>query len=82
MAHGPDHSHSGHAPACGHDHGRPAEAPAATPCAGHHHAPSMPHPTQAAPWSILRMGLAGRLGGALVVVAGLWIVILASMRAV
>ncbi|ACI92041.1 hypothetical protein OCAR_4904 [Afipia carboxidovorans OM5] len=42
----------------------------------------MPHPTQAAPWSILRMGLAGRLGGALVVVAGLWIVILASMRAV
>jgi hypothetical protein len=40
----------------------------------------MPHPAQAAPWSLLRMGLAARLGGSLLIVAGLWIVILAAVR--
>jgi hypothetical protein len=79
MAQGPVH-HQGpiHHHACGHDHaGTPLRA---SPGAGHHHAPSTPHPAQAAPWSLLRMGLAARLGGALLIVAGLWIVILAAVR--
>jgi len=40
----------------------------------------VPHPAQAVPWSLLRMGLAGRLGGSLLIVAALWIVILAAVR--
>lgn len=73
MAQGPIHNHS-----CGHDHaGTLLEAPRG---AGHHHAPSTPHPAQAVPWSLLRMGLAARLGGALLIVAGLWIAILAAVR--
>jgi hypothetical protein len=32
------------------------------------------------PWSPLRMGLAARLGGALLIVAALWIVVLAALR--
>jgi hypothetical protein len=58
------HSH-GH----GHDHAH-----------SHSHGPASPHPPQAAPWSILRMTLASRLGAALVVSAGLWAVVLMAMR--
>jgi hypothetical protein len=47
---------------------------------GHNHGPASPHPAQAAPWSILRMTLIGRLGTALVVSAGLWAVVLLAMR--
>jgi hypothetical protein len=46
----------------------------------HSHGPASPHPAQAAPWSILRMTLAARLGAALAVSAGLWAVVLMSMR--
>lgn len=56
-----------------HDHGH-AHAHA------HSHGPASPHPPQAAPWSILRMTLAGRLGVALALSAGLWAVVLMAMR--
>ncbi|MBS0529780.1 MAG: hypothetical protein JSS22_10380 [Proteobacteria bacterium] len=46
----------------------------------HTHGPFLPHPAQAAPWSILRMTLIGRLGLALVVSAGLWAAVLVAMR--
>jgi hypothetical protein len=46
----------------------------------HSHGPATPHPAQAAPWSILRMTLASRLGAALMVSAGLWAVVLMAMR--
>jgi hypothetical protein len=47
---------------------------------GHAHGPASPHPAQAAPWSILRMTLVSRLGAALLVSAGLWAVVLVTMR--
>jgi hypothetical protein len=53
----------------GHDHAH-----------AHSHGPAAPHPAQAAPWSILRMTLAARLGAALAVGAGLWAVVWMSMR--
>jgi hypothetical protein len=46
----------------------------------HSHGPASPHPPQAAPWSILRMTLLSRLGAAVVVSAGLWVVVLMAMR--
>ena len=46
----------------------------------HTHGPATPHPAQAAPWSILRMTVAARLGAALAVSAGLWAVVLVAMR--
>jgi hypothetical protein len=55
----------------GHDHGY-AHA--------HSHGPASPHPAQTAPWSILRMTVAARLGAALVVSAGLWALVLLAMR--
>jgi hypothetical protein len=58
-----------------HDHGHPHVHAHA-----HAHGPASPHPAQAAPWSILRMPVASRLGAALVVVAGLWAVVLLAMR--
>jgi hypothetical protein len=66
MAH--SHSHEHH-----HDHGH------------HHghthgHGPETPHPSQPAPWSILRMTVLSRLGAALVVSAGLWAVVWLAMR--
>jgi len=63
-SHSHDHDHHGHA----HDHH------------AHSHGPSTPHPAQPAPWSILRMTVAARLGAALVVSAGLWAVVLVAMR--
>jgi hypothetical protein len=46
----------------------------------HRHGPASPHPAQAAPWSILRMTVAARLGAALAVSAVLWGVVWLSMR--
>jgi ABC-type Zn2+ transport system substrate-binding protein/surface adhesin len=46
----------------------------------HSHGPATPHPAQAAPWSILRMTVAGRLAAAVVVSAALWAVVLVAMR--
>jgi len=40
----------------------------------------MPHPAQVAPWSILRMTVAARLGAAVAVSAGLWAVVWLAMR--
>jgi hypothetical protein len=60
-------AHSHHHPEHAHGH-------------AHSHGPSTPHPAQPAPWSILRMTVAARLGAALVVSAGLWAVVLVAMR--
>ena len=65
-SHSHDHHH-GHAH--DHHHGH-----------AHSHGPSTPHPAQPATWSILRMTVAARLGAALVVSAGLWVVVLVAMR--
>lgn len=46
----------------------------------HHHAAEAPHPAEATPWSILRMGVAGRLAAALGVSAVLWSAVLLAMR--
>jgi len=46
----------------------------------HSHGPASPHPAQAAPWSILRMTVASRLGATLAVSAGLWAVVWLAMR--
>ena len=63
-----DHSHDHH-----HVHSHPHGH-------AHSHGPATPHPAQAAPWSILRMTVAARLGAALLVSAGLWVVVLVAMR--
>jgi hypothetical protein len=66
MPHSHTHDHSdGHAHSHGHTHS---------------HDPSTPHPAQPAPWSILRMTVASRLGAALAVSACLWVVVLVAMR--
>jgi hypothetical protein len=46
----------------------------------HAHGPASPHPAQAAAWSILRMPVVARLAAAFAVSAGLWAVVLVSMR--
>jgi hypothetical protein len=46
----------------------------------HSHGLASPHPTQAAPWSILRMTVLARLAAALAVSAGLWAIVLTAMR--
>jgi hypothetical protein len=46
----------------------------------HSHDPSAPHPAQAAPWSILRMTVVGRLAAAVAVSACLWAVVMVAMR--
>jgi hypothetical protein len=68
MPHAHSHDH-------GHHHG-PAHGPGHT----HGHGPATPHPAQPAPWSILRMTVAARLGAALAVSACLWVVVLVAMR--
>lgn len=65
-AHTHDHGHD-HAHAHTHDH-------------VHAHDVSSPHPAQAAPWSILRMTVAGRLAAAVAVCAVLWAIVLMAMR--
>src|ERR1700759_4583913 len=44
------------------------------------HGPASPHPAQAAPWSILRMTVTGRLAAALAAGAGLWTVVWLAVR--
>ncbi len=46
----------------------------------HSHGPETPHPSQPAPWSILRMTVLSRLGAAVAVSAGLWVVVWLAMR--
>jgi hypothetical protein len=46
----------------------------------HSHGPLAPHPPQPAPWSILRMTVAARLGAALAVCAVLWAIVWLAMR--
>jgi len=46
----------------------------------HSHGPASPHPAQVAPWSILRMTVISRVGAALAVSAGLWMVVWLAMR--
>jgi hypothetical protein len=58
-----------HHPDHGHHHGH-----------AHSHGPETPHPSQPAPWSILRMTVLSRLGAAVVISAGLWAVVLLAMR--
>ncbi|MEZ2142690.1 hypothetical protein AAE026_10305 [Bradyrhizobium sp. DN5] len=67
-AHHHDHSHD-HAHSHGHDHTH-----------AHVHDAASPHPAQAAPWSILRMTMAGRLAAALTVCAALWGMVFLAMR--
>ncbi|MDA9548935.1 hypothetical protein GPL17_09490 [Bradyrhizobium yuanmingense] len=67
-AHGHSHGH-GHGHSHGHDHAH-----------AHVHDAASPHPAQAAPWSILRMTMAGRLAAALAVCAVLWGIVLLAMR--
>jgi hypothetical protein len=69
-AHGHAHDHAqDHAHPHGHDHSH-----------AHVHDAATPHPAQAAPWSILRMTVAGRLSAALAVCAVLWGVVFLAMR--
>ena len=46
----------------------------------HSHGPATPHPTQAAPWSILRMTVVSRISAALAVSAALWVAVWLAMR--
>jgi hypothetical protein len=64
-----------HGPLCGHDND---QGPIHTHT--HAHDPSLPHPAQAAPWSILRMTVVSRMGAAVAVSACLWAVVLLAMR--
>ncbi|MBK3660823.1 hypothetical protein JJE66_06090 [Bradyrhizobium diazoefficiens] len=70
QAHGHSHEHShAHGHSHGHDHSH-----------AHVHDAASPHPAQDAPWSILRMTLAGRLAAALAVCVVLWGVVFLAMR--
>jgi hypothetical protein len=75
-AHQHDHSH-GHTHSHGHDHGHDHGHSHAHP---HAHGEASPHPAQAAPWSILRMTMAGRLMAAVGVCAVLWGIVFLAMR--
>ncbi|WGD53725.1 hypothetical protein QA641_07460 [Bradyrhizobium sp. CB1650] len=71
-AHHYDHDHSrvhDHAHSHGHDHTH-----------AHVHDATSPHPAQTAPWSILRMTMAGRLVAALAVCVVLWGMVFLAMR--
>ena len=69
-AHGQSHGHShDHGHSHGHDHSH-----------AHVHDAASPHPAQDAPWSILRMTMAGRLAAALAVCAVLWGIVFVAMR--
>jgi hypothetical protein len=60
-----------------HDHGHPhGHARSHV----HSHGPASRHPAQTAPWSILRMTVASRLGVAIAVSAGLWGIVWLAMR--
>ena len=64
MPHSHDHHHD-HS----HHHGH-----------AHSHGEGTPHPSQPAPWSILRMTVLSRLAAAVAVSAGLWAVVRLAMR--
>ncbi|MGJ4910647.1 hypothetical protein [Bradyrhizobium sp. HKCCYLS2033] len=65
QSHGHSHAHGAH----GHHHGH-----------AHSHGPAAPHPAQPAPWSILRMPAATRLGAALAASVVLWVIVIMAMR--
>lgn len=69
-AHHHDHAH-GHTHDRGHSHGHDH---------AHVHDAVSPHPAQDAPWSILRMTMAGRLAAAVAVSAVLWGIVWLAMR--
>ncbi|MCK1385480.1 hypothetical protein [Bradyrhizobium sp. 21] len=68
-----DHVHGHSDGADGHSHGHDHSH-------AHVHDAASPHPAQDAPWSILRMTMAGRLAAALAVCAVLWSVVFLAMR--
>lgn len=75
-AHHHDHAHGhshGHSDDRGPSHGRDHTH-------AHVHDAASPHPAQDAPWSILRMTMAGRLAAALAVCAVLWGSVWLAMR--
>ena len=65
----PDSHRHGHGQAHAHVHAH-----------SHSHSPALPHPSQTAPWSILRMAVVSRLAAALAVSAVLWVVVWLAMR--
>jgi hypothetical protein len=67
--------HHDHAPGHSHDHSHGQDHTHA-----HVHDAASPHPAQNAPWSILRMTMAGRLAAALAVCAVLWGIVFLAMR--
>ncbi|MCP3386531.1 hypothetical protein NLM31_39735 [Bradyrhizobium sp. CCGUVB4N] len=72
--HSPGHSHGhSHDDDHGHSHGHDHTH-------AHVHDAASPHPAQEAPWSILRMTMAGRLSAAVAVCAVLWGVVFLAMR--
>ncbi|AND92666.1 ABC-type Zn2+ transport system substrate-binding protein/surface adhesin [Bradyrhizobium diazoefficiens] len=71
-AHHHDHAH-GHSHGDAHSHGHDHTH-------AHVHDATSPHPAQAAPWSILRMTMAGRLSAAVAVCAVLWGIVFLAMR--
>ncbi|MDA9407566.1 MULTISPECIES: hypothetical protein [unclassified Bradyrhizobium] len=71
--HGHAHGHSGHSHGHSHDHGHDHTH-------AHVHDAASPHPAQDAPWSILRMTMAGRLAAAVAVCAALWGIVFLAMR--
>ncbi|WP_439408239.1 hypothetical protein ACNJX9_06930 [Bradyrhizobium sp. DASA03076] len=71
--HGHAHGHSGHSHGHSHDHGHDHTH-------AHVHDAASPHPAQDAPWSILRMTMAGRLAAAVAVCAALWGIVVLAMR--
>jgi hypothetical protein len=75
-AHHHDHAH-GHAHGHSHDHGH---SHGHDHTHAHVHDTASPHPAQDAPWSILRMTVAGRLAAAFAVCAVLWGIVWLAMR--
>jgi hypothetical protein len=69
------HAHHDHAHGHSHDHSHGRDHSHA-----HVHDAAAPHPAQDAPWSILRMTMAGRLAAAVAVCAVLWGVVFLAMR--
>jgi hypothetical protein len=67
------HGHSGHSHDHGHSHGHDHTH-------AHVHDAASPHPAQDAPWSILRMTMAGRLSAAVAVCSVLWGIVWLAMR--
>ncbi|MCG2627362.1 hypothetical protein L6654_12060 [Bradyrhizobium sp. WYCCWR 13023] len=71
------HGHSGRSYGHSHDHGH---SHGHDHTHAHVHDAASPHPAQDAPWSILRMTMAGRLSAAIAVCAVLWGIVWLAMR--